>query len=142
MKKLTGKSAQIQVTGTKDVEVAKKLILEGDEQVASYKPQEIVAGDDSAALLDQTNSDKKNFDQKIYMFPESFNALRRELVEHWPEIWPLVAWCMGNNGPEFVSRMNAGLQMNLQFDTNKVESICLTYLNRLRKQRGLRPINL
>lgn len=137
---LTNPHAQVQVTGTKEVEVAKKLLREGDEQVAAYKPQEIVSGDDDPATLDQTNSDKKNFDQKIYMFPESYNALRKELYEEWPEIWQLVGWVMGNNGPEFVSRMNAGLQMNLQFDTNKVDSICKTYLNRLRKQRGLGPL--
>lgn len=137
---LTNKSSQIQVTGTREVEVAKRLLREGDEQVAAYKPQEIVSGDDDPTKLDQTNSDKKNFDQKIYMFPESYNALRREMVEYWPDIWRLVGWVMGNNGPEFVSRMNAGLQMNLQFDTNKVDSICKTYLNRLRKQRGLGPL--
>lgn len=137
---LTNPHAQVQVTGTKEVEVAKKLLREGDEQVAAYRPQEIVSGDDDAATLDQTNSDKKNFDQKIYMFPESYNALRKELYEQWPEIWQLVGWVMGNNGPEFVSRMNEGLQMNLQFDTNKVDSICKTYLNRLRKQRGLGPL--
>lgn len=137
---LTNPHSQIQVTGTKEVEVAKKLLREGDEQVAAYRPQEIVSGDDDAATLDQTNSDKKNFDEKLYFFPESYNALRKELYEQWPEIWPIVGWVMGNNGPEFVSRMNEGLQMNLQFDTNKVDSICKTYLNRLRKQRGLGPL--
>lgn len=129
--------AQVQVTGDKQQELAKRLILEGDEQVANIKPQQVVAGEDDAKTLEQDGAEKRNFDQKIYMFPESYNALRRELVEHWPEIWPLVGWYMGNNGPQFVEAMNAGLQVKLQFDTNKVDSICKTYLNILRKQRGV-----
>lgn len=128
---------QIQVTGTKQEEFVKKLIRAGDEEVANIKPQQIVSGEDDPALLDTTDSQKKNFDQKIYWFPDSYNALRRELMEHWPEIWPLVGWYMANNGPQFVEMMNAGCQLKLQFDTNKVESICKTYLNFLRKKRGV-----
>lgn len=126
----------IQVTGSKEVETAKRLLREGDEQVASYKPQQVVAGVDKV-VTDLTNSDTKNFDEKIYMFPESYNALRKELCEEWPEIWPFVGWYMANNAQMFVNLMNEGTGLKLQFDSDKVESICKTYLNFLRNKRGV-----
>lgn len=133
--------AQVQVTGDKEVELAKRLILEGDEQVANIKPQQIVEGEDVIQHSDTPEDKSKNFDQKIYMFPESYNALRKELMEEWPEIWPLVGWYMAFNGPKFVEAMNAGTGLKLQFDSGKVDSICKTYLNFMRKKRGVSEIN-
>lgn len=138
--KNTNPNPSIQVTGSKEVEAAKRIIREGDEQVASYKPQQVVDGIDTVQT-DVTNSERKNFDEKIYMFPESYNALRRELYEEWPEIWPLVGWYMANNAQMFVNLMNEGTGLKLQFDTSKVESICLTYLNFLRNKRGVSNIS-
>lgn len=132
---------QIQVTGDKQQEIAKKLILEGDEQVASYKPQQIAKGADDAVTTDLEGSEKKNFDQKIYMFPEEYLALRRELSENHPELWQAVGYYMAFNGPMFVFTMNAILDMKLQFDTDKVAAICKEYLNRLRKHRGLSELS-
>lgn len=134
--------SQVQVSGTKEQEVAKMLAEKQAEEIAAIKPQEIVPGFDSVQHSlpgeDPTAVEKpKNFDQKIYLFPDEYIALRKELVEHWPEIWILVGWLMAHNGPQFVDAMNAGLQMNLQFDTHKVGPICKKYLNRLRKQRGV-----
>lgn len=132
----------VQVSGDKVQELAKKIKLAEDEEVASYKPQLILPETefDKANPTDVDNSEKKNFDQKIYYFPESYNALRKELVEHWPEIWPLVAWTMAFDGPAFVETMNTGLEVKVQFDTHKVDAICSFYLNELRKKRGLQPI--
>lgn len=126
----------IQVTKSKEIEAAKKILREGDEQVANIKPQQVVAGED-AVLTDVENSHRKNFDEKIYMMPESYNALRKELVEEWPEIWPLVSYYMAFNAVQFVEAMNVGTGLKVQFDTTKVDSICKTYLNFLRKKRGV-----
>ena len=90
---------------------------------------------------DPAAAEKKNFDEKIYMFPESFNALRVELLNYWPSLWQVVGWVMANNAQEFVIRMNDALSMNLQFDTAKVDAICKQYLNRLRKERGLSQLH-
>lgn len=83
----------------------------------------------------------KHFSQKIYLFPESFNALRRELMTYWPHIWQAVGWYMGNNAQEFVHKMNDALDMNIRFDTQKVDAICTAYLNELRSQRGISKLS-
>lgn len=79
---------------------------------------------------------KKNFDQKIYMFPESYNQLRKELVENWPTLWLGVGWYMAFKAEDFVSIMNDALEMRIQFDTEKVGWICEQFLTALRKKRG------
>jgi hypothetical protein len=126
----------IQVTGDKEAEFAKKLQLEADRQLAEIKPQEVLAGQDSVTTSISENPHKAFLD-KIYMFPPSYNALRKELHEHWPEIWPLVAYHMAHNGPMFVQLMNEGTGLKVQFDSNKVEAICLRYLNFMRNKRGV-----
>ena len=74
---------------------------------------------------------------KIYMFPESYNELRRELVTYWTHtIWPQVAWRMAFRAEEFVETMNEILGVAVVFDTAKVDFICRTYLAILRKNRG------
>lgn len=75
--------------------------------------------------------------QKVYMMPESYNALRRELHENWPQHLSKVAWKMAHNAPEFVVEMNSITGMRLQFDTHKVDAICEQFLTALRKKRGL-----
>lgn len=79
----------------------------------------------------------KNFDEKIFMFPESYNALRKELVENWPNLWALVGWRMAHRAEEFVEYMNDALDVAVVFDTEAVDFICSTYLSLLRKKRGL-----
>lgn len=81
---------------------------------------------------------KENFDQKIYMFPPAFNALREELYNNWQDsIWPLVAWRMVNNAEEFVEVMNAVTGLKLLIDSDAVNWICDRYWHKLRKMRGL-----
>lgn len=79
----------------------------------------------------------KNFDQKIYMFPESYNELRRELVAHWPELWKLVGWPMAYAAGLFIERMNDALDLYVQMDSHRVDAICTEYLQALRKKRGI-----
>lgn len=90
---------------------------------------------------DPATAAKKHVSEKLYFFPESFNALRLELVNYWPHLWQLVGWRMANNAQEFVIKMNDALDLNVQFDTGKVDSICKVYLNKLREARGVSIIH-
>ena len=78
-----------------------------------------------------------NFDEKIYLFPESYNALRVELNDNWSELWNKVGWCMAFDAIHFVELMDAALDAKTTFDSDKVEAICHKYLNLLRAKRGL-----
>jgi hypothetical protein len=84
---------------------------------------------------------KKNFDRKIYMFPESYNALRKELMTHWPHTWQGCQWYMANNAQQFVAYMNDALNLKVQFDSAKVDSICKTFLDELRTSRGVSKLH-
>lgn len=80
----------------------------------------------------------KNFDEKIYMFPPAYNALRTELYENWQDtLWPLVAWRMAHRAEEFTSYMNAATGLSLAVDSDCVDWTCEQYLIRLKKMRGL-----
>jgi hypothetical protein len=130
----------IQVTGDKATEFAKKLQIAADEEVAAFKPQKILTSEDDAATLEVATGAAeraKNFDEKIYMFPESYNALRRELHDYWPVLFTHVGWAMANNGPQFVQQMNDLTGLKIQFDTNKVDAICKEFLSFLRTARGV-----
>lgn len=103
-------------------------------------PSQLLTGGESArdsVKHDISNTNSKNFDQKIYMFPESYNALRREIYENWPTLWALVSWRMANKAEEFIEHMNEATDLNIVFDTEKVEWICDQYLTKLRRMRGL-----
>lgn len=112
----------------------------GDKQLDKNQ-QHNYAGDEAAK--------KKNFDEKIYMFPESFNALRREMEGYWPTLFNQVppgletsiAYDMVFDAPQFVARMNGALDLQLQADSENVDGICKAYLNALRKLRGISSIN-
>lgn len=79
-----------------------------------------------------------NFDQKIYMFPESYNVLRAELYNNWPELWKLAGWAMAHDSPRFIEVMNAGLDLEVVLDSSRVDSICTEYLQALWKKRNFR----
>jgi hypothetical protein len=118
---------------------AKKLLDQSADEISGIKAMIVTpTTDDSPQNAHSYDSkSRKNFDEKIMMFPESYNALRRELYEQWPELWPLVGWAMAHKSEEFVTMMNAGLQVRVQFDSAKVDEICQIYLDLLRKKRGL-----
>ena len=81
--------------------------------------------------------DQRNFDQKLYFFPESFNQLRIELQQNWPVLWALVQWRMANRAEEFIEHMNQATDLKLVLDGDKVDFICTQYLKKLRQMRGL-----
>lgn len=95
------------------------------------------ADKDKGVYKHQLDGRPKNFDQKVYMFPESFNALRRELSENWPTLWKGCQWFMANDALSFMEIMNETTGLHIQFDTEKVGWICDQYLVALRRLRGL-----
>jgi hypothetical protein len=68
----------------------------------------------------------------IFFFPESFNALRKELYENWPKLWAVVGWRMANRAEEFVEGMNAALDIAVMFDTEKVDFISRTFYDSIK----------
>mgnify|MGYP000166513738 CR=1 FL=1 len=120
---------------------ATRLLDQSGAEVAAIKQMIVTPVASDAVQHDITDSKSKNFDQKIMMFPESYNALRRELYEQWPELWPLAGWAMAHKPEDFAAIMNAGLEVRVQFDSGKVDEICQIYLDLLRKKRGLGPLH-
>ena len=116
---------------------------------------EVVGGDRKLDSSQQHNWDgdaaarKKNFDQKVYYFPESFNALRREMEQYWPtlftavnpEIGKSIAYCMVFDAPQFVALMNEALDLTVQMDSDNVDGICKQFLDALRVLRGVSRLN-
>lgn len=135
---MTAPSPHIQIPS-----LAKSLAEESARQLAEIKPTNHSLPEDSKQYghwLD--GGAQKNFDEKIYMFPESYNQLRKELMNYWPALWEAVGWPMAYKAELFVERMNDATSLKLQFDTAKVESTCLAYLNALRTFRGISEIRL
>jgi hypothetical protein len=123
----------------------KSLLEEQDRQIAEFKPQQVAGPDDSGIHAHKPLSPEQlaaaHVTDKVYMFPESYTALRRELSEHWPNLWALVAWRMAFKAEEFMEYMNEALDLRLQFDTQKVDAICKIYLDALRKKRGISSVH-
>lgn len=82
-----------------------------------------------------------NFDEKIYMMPESYNALRIELHDNWPNLWQLVGGPMAFDAVRFIEMMDDALDTKTTFDSAKVDGICKKYLDLLRALRGLAPLH-
>lgn len=79
--------------------------------------------------------------EKVYLFPESYNALRVELHDNWPHLWKAVGWYMAFDAITFVEQMDAALDTKTTFDSFKVDAICKKYLDLLREKRGLSPLH-
>jgi hypothetical protein len=75
--------------------------------------------------------------EKVYLFPESFNALRIEMDSNWPQLWKAAGWYMAFDSITFIEQMDAALDTKTTFDSAKVDAICRKYLNLLRNKRGL-----
>lgn len=85
---------------------------------------------------DMDKSEKtKNFDQKIYMFPPAYNALRKELNENWPALWAVSSWYMANRPEEFCGIMNGATELRIIFDSGAVNWMCDKWLNQLIRMR-------
>lgn len=88
---------------------------------------------------DMDKSEKtKNFDQKIYMFPPAYNALRREIHDNWPTLWQLCSWYMANRPEEFCSIMNGATDLRVVFDSGAVNWMCDKWLAKLIEMRMAR----
>lgn len=96
--------------------------------------------DSTPGRMNKPAREGANFDEKIYLFPESYNALRVELYSNWRNLYEQVGWCMAFDAITFVEMMDAALDTKTTFDSDKVESICLKYLNLLRAKRGISGI--
>lgn len=105
----------------------------------------VVAGKEDSGVsahkpMSSEQEKKAHVSDKLYFFPESYNMLRFELVNHWPKIWPKVSWAMAFKADYFVEVMNKELSLNLLFDSQRVGATCATYLNELRARRGVSPL--
>lgn len=122
-------------------------------RLANSAPDQNRAGSDFLLPAHQRNAPvtqekQKEFNQKIYLFPESFNALRRELEDNWrewftaiqPEFGMSPAYAMVFNAPQFVGMCNGATDEVVQFDSDAVEATCKTFLNAFRKKRGVSPL--
>ena len=93
--------------------------------------------DAEAGRMNKEARKDANVDEKVYLFPESFNALRRELVENYPTLFDQVGYMMAFDSVSFIETMDAALDTKTTFDSAKVDAICKKYLNLLRNKRGV-----
>lgn len=112
------------------------------EHEANLPKQEVT--DYSASLPVDTGAQQQNkpatgsdLADKIYMFPESYNALRRELCENYPRLWDIVGHAMAFDAIIFIEYMDDALGIKTTWDSAKVGAICHRYWNELRMKRGL-----
>lgn len=109
--------------------------------VSEESPMLIAPEDKSDKALgyhyhDMSKSEKtKNFDQKIYLFPPAYNALRRELHDNWPTLWQISSWYMANRPEEFCAIMNEATSLRVIFDSGAVNWMCDQWLNQLIRLR-------
>lgn len=101
-----------------------------------------------------------NFDQKLFMFPDEYNELRKELFTHWnPKEtgehphhkqanvkWddPRCGWALAFDAELFVEYMNSRLDNVFRVavitnsDDLRIANICSVFLKELRRRRGER----
>lgn len=82
-----------------------------------------------------------NFDEKIYMFPDSYNYLRTELNDNWPKLFAHVGYAMAFDAVRFIELMDDALDTKTGFDSAKVDAICKKYIDLLRNKRGLSSLH-
>lgn len=92
---------------------------------------------DSGAQSVHKPATGNDLQDKIYMFPESYNALRLELYENYPNLWNVVGYAMAFDAIRFIELMDAALDLKTTWDSAKVGAICHRYWNCLRMKRGL-----
>ena len=97
--------------------------------------------DSEAGRMHKPAAEGAHISEKVYMMPESYNALRRELNENWPTLFAQVGWCMAFDAVTFIEMMDGALDTKTTFDNDKVTAICHKYLNLLRNKRGLSDIS-
>ncbi len=82
---------------------------------------------------------KKHISESIYWCSEEFNALRKELHDNWQDTyWARHGWKMAFQSTMFVVDMCEELKIPFMgFDSGQEATICLRFLNELRKKRGV-----
>lgn len=97
--------------------------------------------DSTPGRMNKAAPEGAHISEKVYLFPESYNALRIELHSYWRNLFERVGYCMAFDAPTFIEMMDAALDTKTTFDSDKVEAICLKYLNLLRNKRGISSIH-
>lgn len=85
----------------------------------------------------------REFSEKLFVFPESYHALRIELSTNWPNLWnsPL-QYLMWADAPGFCEKMCEALGIIIQeFDSANIDGICKRFLDELRMKRGLSALH-
>src|SRR6478752_2174354 len=90
---------------------------------------------------DPNTDPKAHISKKVYMFPEAYNALRKELEDNFPHLYQYVGNDMAFNAQRFIHKMDEALDTVTQFDSGNVDGICKRFLDELRKKRGLKPLH-
>lgn len=129
-------------TGTKRTVLPIKFATQADD-MANLPRKEAV--DYSSALPVDSEPGKMhkearknaNVDEKVYLFPDSFNALRTELDTYWPTLFARVGYVMAFDAIAFIEMMDGALDTKTTFDSAKVDAISKKYLNLLRNKRGV-----
>ena len=75
----------------------------------------------------------------LYVYPESFNQLRKQLSEDHEDLWVKVSWDMANNPMDFILTMNEELDCVCVPEMG-VEAVCTRYLQALKLRVG-KPAN-
>lgn len=97
--------------------------------------------DSEPGKMNKPAAKNAHISDKVYMFPDSFNALRAELCTNWPTLFTRVGYVMAFDSVRFIELMDAALDLRTTFDSAKVDAICKKYLNALRAKRGLSKIH-
>lgn len=80
--------------------------------------------------------------QKYYFLPESFHALRKELMENYPTFWQRAGYLMGYDATQFVELCSEAFEIQfLVFDSANVDGTCKRILDAARNKRGLSSLH-
>lgn len=107
-----------------------------------------VTGNQRHQPLSEAAAKQAHFSDKIYLFPESFNALRAELEHNYPSFFFGInpeygfsaGWAMVFDAPAFIAMCNEATDSVIQIDTGSVDYICKHFLNKFREMRGVGQI--
>jgi hypothetical protein len=89
----------------------------------------------------KAESATSSFGDKLYFAPESYHALRREMMQNFPEMWKTIGGAMFWEPETFFGYMCQALDIFVQFDTRNVDGMCKKVLDALREKRGLTPLH-
>lgn len=81
----------------------------------------------------------KHFSEKLFIFPESLHALRRELETNWPNLWnsPL-QYYLWSDQASLVETLCEALGIVIRdFDSANLDGYCKQFLDELRERRGM-----